>query len=189
MIALARIASRLRGASTVRRVALARSKLHSRATDGSSFRRRIFRLFTDKDRRMSISEFLGSRAGEPIRVLNPVCGHGEFINSCSAGQCWAADLGLNGSKIDSMLKFERGSFSDLDFPNDHFDLTHIAVEEHLHTAGFEIRRAVPRFLPYSFRSRLLAWHWTTNAYLKYLPVWRLLDKQVLKVANRSDCDR
>lgn len=193
-----------------------------------------------------ISRFVTSLAGEPQRVLDPACGLGEFINSCPAGERWAADLGLDGSTLDSAIKFISGSFFDVDLPDDHFDLiflsnvlehmlnqeqvneclvrakgklrpggtivvmgpnfrycpkeyfdcadhtvilTHVAVEEHLHTAGFEIRRTVPRFLPYSFRSRLPAWRWTTNAYLKFPPVWRVLGKQFLLVATRPDQDR
>ena len=188
-----------------------------------------------------ISRFVTSLAGEPQRVLDPACGLGEFINSCPADERWAADLGLDGSTLDSAIKFISGSFFDVDLPDNHFDLiflsnvlehmlnqeqvneclvrakgklrpggtivvmgpnfrycpkeyfdcadhtvilTHIAVEEHLHTAGFEIRRTVPRFLPYSFRSRLPAWRWTTNAYLKFPPVWRILGKQFLLVATK-----
>ena len=63
-------------------------------------------------------------------------------------------------------------------------LTHVAVEEHLHTAGFTVRRTIPRFLPYSFRSRLPAWEWTTNLYLKTPLAWRLLGKQFLLVATK-----
>ena len=188
-----------------------------------------------------ISRFVTSLAGEPQRVLDPACGLGEFINSCPADERWAADLGLDGSTLDSAIKFISGSFFDVDLPDNHFDLiflsnvlehmlnqeqvneclvrakgklrpggtivvmgpnfrycpkeyfdcadhtvilTHVAVEEHLHTAGFKIRRTVPRFLPYSFRSRLPAWRWTTNAYLKFPPVWRLLGKQFLLVATK-----
>ena len=43
---------------------------------------------------------------------------------------------------------------------------------------------VTRFLPYSFRSRLPAWRWTTNAYLRFSPVWRVLGKQFLLVATK-----
>lgn len=188
-----------------------------------------------------ISRFVTALAGEPQRVLDPACGLGEFINSCPASERWVADLGLDGSTLDSSINFLSGSFFDVDLPDSHFDLiflsnvlehmhsqeqvneclvrakaklrpggtivvmgpnfrycpkeyfdcadhtvilTHVAVEEHLYTAGFEIRRTVPRFLPYSFRSRLPAWHWTTNAYLKFSPIWRALGKQFLLVATK-----
>lgn len=188
-----------------------------------------------------ISRFVTALAGGPQRVLDPACGLGEFINSCPASERWAADLGLDGSTLDSSINFLSGSFFDVDLPDSHFDLiflsnvlehmhsqeqvneclvrakvklrpggtivvmgpnfrycpkeyfdcadhtvilTHIAVEEHLHTAGFEIRRTVPRFLPYSFRSHLPAWRWTTNAYLKFSPIWRIFGKQFLLVATK-----
>jgi len=76
-------------------------------------------------------------------------------------------------------------------PKEYFDcadhtviLTHISVEEHLHTAGFKLKRIVPKFLPYSFRSRLPAWGWTTRVYLQFPLLWRLLGKQFLLVAIR-----
>jgi len=188
-----------------------------------------------------ISRFVTALAGEPQRVLDPACGLGEFINSCPASERWAADLGLDGSTLDSSINFLSGSFFDVDLPDSHFDLiflsnvlehmhsqeqvneclvrakaklrpggtivvmgpnfrycpkeyfdcadhtvilTHVAVEEHLYTAGFEIRRTVPRFLPYSFRSCLPAWRWTTSAYLKFSPIWRVLGKQFLLVATK-----
>jgi hypothetical protein len=48
-------------------------------------------------------------------------------------------------------------------PRQYFDcadhtlaLTHIAVAEHLHAAGFSLSMVIPRFLPYSFRGRFPA---------------------------------
>jgi hypothetical protein len=45
-------------------------------------------------------------------------------------------------------------------PREYFDcadhmlaLTHVAVAEHLHAVGFSVDTVIPRFLPYSFRSR------------------------------------
>src|SRR5436853_1608455 len=35
-------------------------------------------------------------------------------------------------------------------------LTHVSVQEHLFAAGYQVREVVPRFLPFSFRSRLPA---------------------------------
>ena len=51
-------------------------------------------------------------------------------------------------------------------PYEYFDcadhtliFTHVAIEEHLYTAGFEPIRVVPRYLPYSFRGRLPPSRW------------------------------
>jgi 2-polyprenyl-3-methyl-5-hydroxy-6-metoxy-1,4-benzoquinol methylase len=188
-----------------------------------------------------ISRFVTSLADSPVRVLDPACGLGEFINSCPATEKWAADLGLDGSTLEKSINFIQGSFFDINLPDAYFDLiflsnflehmkdqeqvheclnlartklrpggviivmgpnfrhcpkeyfdcsdhtvilTHVSVEEHLHTAGFEIRRNVPRFLPYSFRSRLPAWNWTTNIYLKLPFLWRILGKQFLLIATK-----
>jgi hypothetical protein len=62
-------------------------------------------------------------------------------------------------------------------------LTHIAVAEHLYAAGFEIRSVIPRFLPYSFRSRLPASPRLTAMYLRAPVVWRMLGAQFLVIAE------
>ncbi len=65
-------------------------------------------------------------------------------------------------------------------------LTHVAVAEHLYSAGFEIERVVPRFIPYSFRSRLPAVPWLVRAYLRFPPAWRILGKQFLVIASNPN---
>jgi SAM-dependent methyltransferase len=62
-------------------------------------------------------------------------------------------------------------------------LTHLAVEEHLYAAGFEIQRSTPRFLPYSFRGRFPRAPALVRAYLAVPLAWRLLGKQFLVVAT------
>lgn len=64
-------------------------------------------------------------------------------------------------------------------------LTHVGVEEHLYAAGFDIESVAPRFLPYSFRSRLPARPDLTRRYLNTPLVWRLLGKQFLVVGRRA----
>lgn len=61
--------------------------------------------------------------------------------------------------------------------------THGAIEEHLYAAGFEPERIEPRFLPYSFRSRLPASPLATRAYLRTPPAWRLLGRQFLCIGR------
>jgi hypothetical protein len=63
-------------------------------------------------------------------------------------------------------------------------LTHVTIEEHLYAAGLEPVRSIPRFLPYSFRGRLPASKSLAGAYLRMPPVWRMLGKQYLVVAER-----
>lgn len=67
---------------------------------------------------------------------------------------------------------------------DHFvPLTHISVSEHLAAAGYEIQSVIPRFLPYSFRSKLPAGPRLIGAYLRFPAVWRILGKQFLIIAR------
>jgi 2-polyprenyl-3-methyl-5-hydroxy-6-metoxy-1,4-benzoquinol methylase len=62
--------------------------------------------------------------------------------------------------------------------------THVAIEEHLYTAGFEPIRVVPRYLPYSFRGRLPPSRRLTRRYLSTPLAWRLLGKQFLVIGQR-----
>ncbi len=63
-------------------------------------------------------------------------------------------------------------------------LTHVAVEEHLYAAGFEIDRVVPRFLPFSFRGILPPSPVLTRIYLQNRWAWPILGKQFLVVARK-----
>lgn len=63
-------------------------------------------------------------------------------------------------------------------------LTHVAVGEHLYTAGFEVRQVVPRFLPYSFRGRFPASSALTGLYLRMRLAWPMFGKQFFLVGQR-----
>jgi hypothetical protein len=68
---------------------------------------------------------------------------------------------------------------------DHFvALTHIAIEEHLYAAGFEIERTIPQYLPYSFSGRLPTAPWLVALYLKTPFAWRILGKQFLVIGRK-----
>lgn len=76
--------------------------------------------------------------------------------------------------------------------NEYFDcadhtliFTHVAMAEHLYTAGFEPIRIVPRFLPYSFRGKLPPSRALTRRYLKLPLAWPLLGKQFLLIGERQ----
>ena len=62
-------------------------------------------------------------------------------------------------------------------------LTHVSVQEHLFAAGYRVQEVVPRFLPYSFRSRLPASPALTRLYLRAPALWRLQGKQFLILAT------
>jgi SAM-dependent methyltransferase len=63
-------------------------------------------------------------------------------------------------------------------------LTHVAVQEHLAAAGFEIERVVPRFLPYSFRGLLPPSRALTRLYLRLPAAWLVLGKQFIVIGRR-----
>lgn len=76
-------------------------------------------------------------------------------------------------------------------PREYFDcadhvlaLTHVAVAEHLHAAGFSVGTVVPWFLPYSFRSKFPASPPLARAYLRHPVLWRLAGKQFLVTGSR-----
>jgi SAM-dependent methyltransferase len=62
-------------------------------------------------------------------------------------------------------------------------LTHVSVQEYLFAAGYRVQEVVPRFLPYSFRSRLPASPALTRLYLRVPALWRLQGKQFLILAQ------
>jgi SAM-dependent methyltransferase len=62
-------------------------------------------------------------------------------------------------------------------------LTHVSVQELLFAAGYTVKEVVPRFLPFSFRSRLPAWPALTRLYLRMPFLWRLQGKQFLILAT------
>jgi hypothetical protein len=62
-------------------------------------------------------------------------------------------------------------------------LSHVSVAEHLHAAGFEVTRIIPRFLPFSFRGVLPPSPALTRVYLQLQPAWRVLGKQLLVMAR------
>jgi SAM-dependent methyltransferase len=62
-------------------------------------------------------------------------------------------------------------------------LTHVSVQEQLYGTGFSVGEVIPRFLPYSFRSRLPASAGLTSMYLRAPLLWRLAGKQFLVFAT------
>jgi SAM-dependent methyltransferase len=63
-------------------------------------------------------------------------------------------------------------------------LTHLSLREGLVKNGFMIETLIPKFLPYTFKSRLPTADWMVRVYLWAWPVWRVLGKQMLAVAIR-----
>ena len=64
-------------------------------------------------------------------------------------------------------------------------LTHIAVAEHLYAAQLDVVETTPKFLPFSFRSRLPSSETLTRMYLHTPPAWKVLGKQFLVAARKN----
>jgi ubiquinone/menaquinone biosynthesis C-methylase UbiE len=59
-----------------------------------------------------------------------------------------------------------------------------ALGEAFTLSGFEVTTVVPRFLPFTTKSRLPTAPWLIRGYLAFPPAWRLLGKQSFLLAER-----
>ncbi len=71
-----------------------------------------------------------------------------------------------------------------DFYDHTTPLTHLSLREALLKNGFEVELLIPRFLPYTFKSKIPSAGWMVRLYLKFRPAWWLLGKQMFAVAVR-----
>lgn len=72
-----------------------------------------------------------------------------------------------------------------DFIDHHVALTERSLVEAAEIAGFATVALVPRFLPYTTKSRLPQSGRLVRWYLRFPPAWRLLGKQTLYVGERA----
>ncbi|MEX3954881.1 class I SAM-dependent methyltransferase [Trinickia sp. EG282A] len=72
-----------------------------------------------------------------------------------------------------------------DFYDHHLPLSHLSLAEALALAGFSIERNIPKFLPYTTRSRLPQHPALVSLFLKVPFAWRCLGKQFLVVACKT----
>jgi SAM-dependent methyltransferase len=70
-----------------------------------------------------------------------------------------------------------------DFIDHRVPLTERSLVEAASAAGFEVERLIPRFLPYTTKSRLPQAGWLVRMYLRFPPAWRLMGKQTLLIAR------
>jgi SAM-dependent methyltransferase len=72
-----------------------------------------------------------------------------------------------------------------DYFDHHTPLTDRSLVEGLQLAGLTPTTVIPRFLPYTTKSRLPQAPWLVSLYLKLPLAWRVLGKQALVVAVRN----
>jgi SAM-dependent methyltransferase len=80
------------------------------------------------------------------------------------------------------IRFVGGAY--WDFVDHHLPLTDRTLVEACESSGFEIAEVIPRFLPYTTRSRIPQSPWLVRLYLAVPVVWRLLGKQTWFVARK-----
>jgi SAM-dependent methyltransferase len=73
-----------------------------------------------------------------------------------------------------------------DFFDHHTPLSDRSLVEGLQLAGLEPTLVIPRFLPYTTKSRLPKAPWLIRLYLRVPLAWRILGKQALVVAVRPE---
>jgi SAM-dependent methyltransferase len=71
-----------------------------------------------------------------------------------------------------------------DFVDHHLPLTDRTLVEACGSVGLEVVEVIPRFLPYTTRSRLPQSPWLVRLYLAIRPAWRLLGGQTWLVARK-----
>ena len=71
-----------------------------------------------------------------------------------------------------------------DYLDHHLPLTHLSLEEALNITGLTVREMRPRFLPYSFKSRLPQSPFLLKLYLAAGPLHLIFGKQLFLVAGK-----
>ena len=70
-----------------------------------------------------------------------------------------------------------------DFIDHRVALTEQSLVEAALAAGFDVEQLIPRFLPYTTKSRIPQAPWLVRAYLRVPLAWRLMGKQTLLIAR------
>jgi SAM-dependent methyltransferase len=71
-----------------------------------------------------------------------------------------------------------------DFYDHHTALSHLSCAEGFSLAGFEIEEVIPRFLPFTTKTRVPANPTMLRLYLALKPAWRIFGKQFLLVGRK-----
>jgi len=81
------------------------------------------------------------------------------------------------------LAFLHGHF--FDFLDHNLPLTHHSMAEALALTNFQVTRLIPRFLPFTTRSRVPQAPWLVRLYLAFPPAWRVMGKQMFIQAHKE----
>jgi len=84
------------------------------------------------------------------------------------------------------LAYLHGRF--FDFLDHHLPLTHKSMTEALLLSGFKVKKCIPRFLPFTTRSRLPQSPALVRLYLFARPLWYLMGKQMFIDAEKMESE-
>jgi SAM-dependent methyltransferase len=73
-----------------------------------------------------------------------------------------------------------------DYYDHHIPLSHLSLAEGLTSAGYEVIKVVPRFLPYTMKSSTPTANWMILGYLSMPFLWPFVGKQFLVVAEKPE---
>ena len=71
-----------------------------------------------------------------------------------------------------------------DFFDHRIPLSDKSLGEALGIAGFEVKRIIPRFLPYTTKSKLPQYDFLVKLYLRFPPIWQIMGKQAFMVGRK-----
>ena len=71
-----------------------------------------------------------------------------------------------------------------DFFDHHTPLTDKSLTEVLEMTGLSIKKIIPRFLPYTTKSKIPQFGWLVKIYLYFPLIWRIMGQQTLVVAEK-----
>jgi hypothetical protein len=72
-----------------------------------------------------------------------------------------------------------------DFFDHHTPLTDNSLKEVLELTGYHVKHLIPRFLPYTTKSRIPQYTWLVVLYLHFPIAWKLMGKQLLIIAEKK----
>jgi SAM-dependent methyltransferase len=73
-----------------------------------------------------------------------------------------------------------------DFIDHHLPLSHKSMIEALSITGFKVERCIPKFLPFTTRSRMPQKPWLVRWYLRVPPAWWILGRQFFILARKFE---
>ncbi|MDR2470416.1 MAG: class I SAM-dependent methyltransferase [Tannerella sp.] len=80
------------------------------------------------------------------------------------------------------IKYVGGAY--WDFFDHHTPLTEKSIKEALELCGFHVNRLIPKFLPYTTKSKIPQFSWLIALYLHFPPAWKIMGKQSLVIAEK-----